>query len=124
MNAFIERDHMLGSVKVWLYTKHMDGTIYMWPTHRNEQGDMIWMQELVSDLAERPAHIKPALEMTGQIWEAFVKALRATDMEIPASKLLYKVLEREQDRVDALIAHLIKQGEPQLFLTSSPQEGM
>lgn len=123
MNAFIEHDQMMAVVKVWLYNRDANGgTIFMWPTHRAENGDMVWMQEIVAEGVQRPDHIHPALEMSRHMWDAFVKALRATELEKPAGKLLAQVLEREQNRVDALITALLKTNEPQWIMTK-PMEG-
>jgi hypothetical protein len=124
MNAFIERDPVTDMVKVWLYSKQTDSTVFMWPEHRDEFGNMIWKQELVPENVERPASVRPAFEMTGLIWQEFVKALHAVELEMPVGKLLGKVLEREQNRVDALISALIKQNEPQFIMTSKPVEGL
>lgn len=120
MKAFIERDVLTDMVRVWIFSKQTDSTVFMWPDHRDEFGNMIWMQELVPENVERPASVKPAFEMTGLIWQEFVKALHAVELEMPVGKFLGKVLEREQNRVDALISALIKQAEPHLIMGGPP----
>lgn len=117
VNAHIENDALLNTVKVWLYHDEPGGRVFMWPVgYEGDSKCMSWRQEMVSTLEALPDTVRPALEMSRPIWEAFIKALRAVEFEIPASKLLTKVLEREQNRVDALITALIKQGEPQMIL--------
>ncbi|HET7110161.1 MAG TPA: hypothetical protein VFI41_04775 [Gemmatimonadales bacterium] len=114
MNCYIEHVPIVNVVRAWLYDDTPEGTIYMWPT--NDQGT--WRQEIVPHHQQRPDSVRPLLELTGQMWTTFIEAMRAEDGEVPAGQLLFKTLEREQNRVDALIHALIKQTEPQMFITS------
>jgi hypothetical protein len=121
LNCYIEHDHITNGVKVWLFREEQGGVVYMWPTHRTEHGDMVWMQEIVPDHQVRPDTVRPAIEMAGWMWKPFIEAIRAADGEVPAGKLLFETLKREQNRVDALIHALIKGGEPQ-WIIGGPTE--
>lgn len=124
MNAYIENDALLNTVKVWLYYDEPGGRVFMWPVgYEGDSKSMSWYQEIVAHNQATPDTIRPALEMSRPIWDAFIKALRSIDFEVPVGKLLAKVLEREQNRVDALITALIKQNEPQFIMSSKPLEG-
>lgn len=122
MKAWIESDHCTKAVKVWLYREEHGGTVFMWPTHRDDYGNMVWTQELVAHDQMRPDTVKPALEMGGFMWEPFVAAIRDIDHDQPAGAVLYKTLEREQNRVDALIHALIKGMEPSYLITSTGEQ--
>lgn len=122
MKVYIEHDHITDGVKVWIYNNEPNGTVYMWPTHRSELGDMIWQQEIVAEHALRPEHIRPALEMSGWMWKPFIEAIRAEDHDQPAGALLFKTLEREQARVDVLVHALIAMTRPQMYITSEKGE--
>lgn len=123
MNCHIEHDPITDQVKVWLFRQEQGGIVYMWPL--GYEGDslyMTWTQELVPDHVGRPESVRPALQMAGWMWRPFIDAVREEDGQVPAGKLLFETLKREQNRVDALIHALIKAGEPQMIMTSKPFE--
>jgi hypothetical protein len=112
-------------VKVWLYNDDPHGRIFLWPIgYENGSTAMTWQQELVPEGQCMPDTIRPALEMSRQIWEAFKEALLADfHLRVDALDIVAKTLEREQTRVDVLIQALIKQGMPQYMLSSEVPHG-
>lgn len=120
MKCYIEHDHVTDAVKVWLFRLEQEGVVYMWPMGYPDEKSkcMTWTQLLVPEHQARPDDVRPALEMAGWMWRPFVEAIRAEDGEAPAGKLLHQALQREQNRVDALIGALLKQVEPQVIFTS------
>lgn len=122
MNAYVENEPNTDIIRLWMFTESPGGdTVWMWPTGR-EHGRQVWTQEIVPAYGKRPDHIMPVLEMSGQMWKACIAAIFA-EGEVPANKVLLDILKREQNRVDALLHALIKANEPQMYLTSTPQEG-
>ena len=120
MKAHIDVDPLSQSVKVWLFRDEPGGRVFMWPSGYEGQC-VIYTQEIVPHEQALPDTIRPFLEMGHTIWSAFTKALLAEDEEhrsLDALDIVAKTLEREQNRVDALIHALIKnlEGDPPLLM--------
>jgi hypothetical protein len=93
-------------VKVWIYNDVPEGRIYMWPMGYPDPShkSMTWQQEIVAHEQGIPDTIRPALEMSRPIWDAFKAALLAdTQMRLDAIDIVAKTLEREQTRVDVML---------------------
>jgi hypothetical protein len=115
VKAHIERDPLTAVVKVWLYRDDPAGRIFMWPMGYPDPSHkcMTWMQEIVPNLEALPDTIRPALEMTGSIWDAFIMALRGAEgFSHTVDEAMYQLLKREQARVDVLINALINLNVP------------
>lgn len=125
MNVRIVQDDLGAVVKVWIYNDEPNGRVFMWPMGYpdSSQKSMTWMQEIVPHNQVIPDTIRPALEFSRFIWDAFKEALLAdAHLRVDALDIVAKTLEREQNRVDALIHALIKTSEPQ-WLIQGPTEG-
>lgn len=109
MKAKIVMDDFGSAVKVYLYSIGVGNEmIFYWPVSIDEHGQQLWHQELKSETSG-PAEVRPALEMSRQMWEAFKAALLEDQhLRVDALDIVAKTLEREQNRVDALIHALIK----------------
>jgi len=113
---------MSNSVKVWLFNDEPGGRVFMWPTgYEGDDKYMTWRQEIVGHNMAIPDTIRPALEMSRPIWEAFRDALlENTHLRVDALDIVAKTLEREQTRVDILIQALIRPPTPLFELQSDP----
>jgi hypothetical protein len=123
MKAIVVAEDLNNIVKVWIFNDVPEGRIFMWPMGYPDPSfkSMTWMQEIVPHEQAVPDTIRPALEMSRHIWDAFKEALLADQhMRLDALDIVAKTLEREQNRVDALIHALIKQSEPQFLISSNP----
>jgi hypothetical protein len=105
MKAHIERNVLGQNVKVYLYEESPSGRVFYWPLEYEEFG-WSWYrcQEENGRLSDS---LRPAIEMTLQMWDAFTKAILASEhVRTDALDIIAKTLEREQDRVDKLIGIL------------------
>lgn len=125
MKCYIEHDFATDGVKVWLFDERPEGIVWFWPLGYPDEKSacMTWRQEIVPHHQQRPDNVRPAFELSGWMWKPFLEAIRAEDYEMPAGKLLFDTLKREQNRVDALITHLIKSGEPQWLISKGESIG-
>lgn len=115
MHAHIERDNLTGSVKLWLFNESALGgeTAFMFPMDRDEHGYQQWATKSVPANQHPGPDVFPVLEFSRPMWEAFIKAVREADTDLPANPVLAKALEREQARVDAMLGSLLKHLEAQ-----------
>jgi hypothetical protein len=123
MKVHIAQDDLGSVVKVWIYNDVPEGRIFMWPIGYTDPShkSVSWYQEIVAHGQAVPDTIRPALEFTRTIWDSFKEALLAdTHMRIDALDIVAKTLEREQNRVDALIHALIKDmGQQSLYIEAT-----
>jgi hypothetical protein len=121
VNAIITHDDLGAVVRVWLFNDTPEGRIYMWPMGYPDPKHkaMTWMQEIVAHNMVVPDTIRPALEFPRHMWDAFKEALLAdAHLRVDALDIVAKTLDREQNRVDALIHALIKGLEPSYLIST------
>ena len=105
MKAHIERNVLGQNVKIYLYDDGPQGRVFYWPVEvAGEWWTWFTQHETPGTLAE----IRPAFNVSLQMWEAFTKAMLETEhVRVDAIDIVAKTLEREQDRVDKLITAVI-----------------
>lgn len=100
MRAIIQREHVRGVVKVYLVEDIPEGRVaFLWPVEYEEFGWTWYRWEEANDREPQPA-----IEMSGAMWDAFVKSLLASEhIRVDALDIIAETLKREQARVDKLI---------------------
>ena len=109
MRIHIERDILMGNVKVYIMEESPSGRAFLWPVEYEEFG-WSWFryQEGGENIGQPVMAIRPALEMSLPMWEAFTKSLMESEhIRVDALDLIAATLKREQDRVDKLIDYAI-----------------
>lgn len=105
MNVHIEVGVLTRNVKVYIFEDGPSAVTYYWPTVYQEQSGWMWEGYTTqTGQAIDGQRIRPAFEMSLQMWQAFTKAMLETEhVRVDALDIVAKTLEKEQARVDKML---------------------
>jgi hypothetical protein len=109
VKAHIERNDLGQNVKVYLYEDTPSGRAFYWPLEYEEFG-WSWFRYHEGDHThDREPAIRPAIEMSTAMWNAFTEAMLETaHVRVDALDIVARTLEREQGRVDKMLDAVLR----------------